>query len=196
MTEDGRQADAPPLWIALLHHPVLNRERAVVTTAITNLDVHDIARAARTYGVRRYFVVTPIERQRDLAQAIVGHWRTGPGASRVPERGEALRLVETVPALDDAVAAVTAEAGARPVLVATCARPGRATIGFERMGEILRAQQPTLLLFGTGWGLADEVLARVDHVLAPIDTPGGDYNHLSVRSAAAVMLDRLLGRHS
>jgi hypothetical protein len=186
----------PPLWIALVHYPVLNRERNVVTTAITNLDVHDIARAARTYGVRGYLIVTPIERQRDLAEAIVGHWRGGPGESRVPERGEALKLVTTTSSLDDAISTVTAAAGARPTIVATCARPGRATIGFEGVAEILRRRQPTLILLGTGWGLADEVFAWVDHVLEPISTPGGDYNHLSVRCAAAVTLDRLLGRHS
>jgi hypothetical protein len=186
----------PPLWVALVHYPVLNRERNVVTTAITNLDVHDIARAARTYRVRGYVIVTPIERQRDLAQAIVGHWCGGPGASRVPERGEALKLVSTSPSLDDAIATVTESAGAKPTIVATCARPGKATIGFEGVAEMLRQGRPTLILLGTGWGLADEVFALADHVLEPISVPDGDYNHLSVRCAAAVTLDRLLGRHS
>jgi hypothetical protein len=47
-----------------------------------------------------------------------------------------------------------------------------------------------LLLLGTGWGLAAEVLDRVDDVLEPI-AGAGPYNHLSVRAAAAIMLDRL-----
>ncbi len=187
---------SPPLWIALLHHPVLNRERVVITTAITNLDVHDIARAARTYNVRGYFIVTPIERQRVLASRIVEHWCEGPGATRVPERGEALRLVSTAERLDDVIARITEDAGSRPVLIATCARPGRATLGFEGLKKLLKQNTPVLLLLGTGWGLADELLNTVDHVLEPIDIPGGDYNHLSVRSAATVMMDRLLGRSS
>jgi hypothetical protein len=45
---------------------------------------------------------------------------------------------------------------------------------------------------GTGWGLADQVLDRVDRLLAPIQG-AADYNHLSVRSAAAIILDRLFG---
>lgn len=196
MNDQPDQTSGPPLWIALVHHPVLNRERNVVTTAITNLDVHDIARAARTYRARGYLIVTPIERQRDLAQAIVGHWCGGPGASRVPERGEALKLVTTSPSLDDAIAAVTEAAGDRPTIIATCARPGKTTIRFEGVAELLRQGRPTLVLLGTGWGLADEVFARVDRVLEPISVPDGDYNHLSVRCAAAVILDRLLGRHS
>ena len=38
------------------------QEGQSVATAITNLDVHDIARSSRTYGLGGYFVVTPIER--------------------------------------------------------------------------------------------------------------------------------------
>jgi hypothetical protein len=49
---------------------------------------------------------------------------------------------------------------------------------------------PELLLLGTGWGLAAEVLERVDDVLEPI-AGSGPYNHLSVRTAAAIVLDRL-----
>jgi hypothetical protein len=50
-----------------------------------------------------------------------------------------------------------------------------------------------LLLFGTGWGLTEDVIARAHHRLPPIMGPG-TYNHLSVRSAAAVILDRVCGR--
>ena len=72
----------------------------------------------------------------------------------------------------------------------TTARPHDGQIGhlhFARQDDL-----PTLLLFGTGWGLADSILDRVDHCLAPI-RGGSDYNHLSVRSAAAITLDRLFG---
>lgn len=183
------------LWLALVHHPVLNRRREVITTAITNLDVHDIARAARTYDVRGYFIVTPIATQRDLAEKIVGHWVSGHGATRVPERGEALRLVRTAVELDEVRAAVEAEAGQPPVMVATCARAGRATMTYDQVRERLDRGDPILLLLGTGWGLADAVFERCEQVLEPIALPEGSYNHLSVRSAAAVTLDRLLGHH-
>ena len=181
------------LWISLIHYPVLNRERDVIATAITNLDVHDIARSARTYGVRRYYLVTPIERQRVLAERIVEHWCEGHGAQRVPERGEALQLVRTAEGVEGVINAITAEIGEKPLVVASCARLGRATMSFAKLRGRLQDRQPTLLLLGTGWGLADEAFAFADEVLDPILAPGVDYNHLSVRCAAAIMLDRLLG---
>jgi hypothetical protein len=55
-----------------------------------------------------------------------------------------------------------------------------------------KERRPTLLLLGTGWGLTEEILAQSDHVLEPI-MGRTDYNHLSVRSAAAIVFDRLLG---
>ena len=56
--------------------------------------------------------------------------------------------------------------------------------------ELLIVFLIVLLLFGTGWGLAPEALARMDDVLEPVRGTT-DYNHLSVRSAASIILDRL-----
>ncbi len=55
-------------------------------------------------------------------------------------------------------------------------------------------ETPLFLLFGTGWGLTQEVKDSSDYVLAPIEGKG--YNHLSVRSAVAIILDRLLGERN
>jgi hypothetical protein len=52
---------------------------------------------------------------------------------------------------------------------------------------------PLMILFGTGFGMAPEVQQRADVVMAPIRGVG-EYNHLSVRSAAGIILDRLRGR--
>lgn len=49
---------------------------------------------------------------------------------------------------------------------------------------------PLVLVLGTGWGLVEEILEKADVILEPIRGMG-DYNHLSVRAAAAIMLDRL-----
>ena len=57
---------------------------------------------------------------------------------------------------------------------------------------LLLEQVPLLLVFGTGWGLAPEVFDRGWTVLEPI-RGRGVYNHLPVRAAAAIILDRLLG---
>ena len=56
----ARDAAMADLYVALLHHPVYDKNGAVVTTAVTNLDVHDIARLARTFGVRGFYVCTPV----------------------------------------------------------------------------------------------------------------------------------------
>lgn len=183
-----------PVYCALVHHPVRARDGSVVTSAVTNLDVHDIARSARTYGLRGYFVVTPIEAQRVLVERILEHWRTGAGARRVPERTEALALVRIVRSMDEARAAIEADEGLGPRLVATAARSA-GDVPLRSYEDERRAlgstDVPTLLLFGTGHGLTDETLAGADALLRPIEGPS-DYNHLSVRAAAAITLDRLL----
>jgi hypothetical protein len=180
-------------WVALVHHPVYDRDRRVITTAITNLDIHDLARSSRTYGLAGYHLVTPVEAQRALALRILGHWRGEEGAAMNDFRARALAPVDVHASLDGSIAAVTASAGAPPLLAATTARrfPGQVAPR-ALVADPALAARPLLLLFGTGWGLADEVVDRVDRVLAPIQG-GADYNHLSVRSAAAIILDRLFG---
>jgi hypothetical protein len=186
----------PRLYVALVHYPVKDRAGATVTTSVTNLDVHDIARSSRTFGVRRYYVVTPIELQHTLVRRILDHWTTGAGRKRMPERWEALSLVDPVVSLDDALADIERREGVRPKLVVTAARApqDRAVAPVAQMRRWLEERtHPYLLIFGTGHGLADSLLTAADHQLEPLDS-GTGYNHLSVRAAAAIYLDRLLGR--
>jgi hypothetical protein len=182
-----------PVAIALLHYPVYDRNRRTVVSAITNLDIHDIARAAKTFELTRYYVVTPATEQQRLAQQIIGHWQDGYGATYNPKRKAALDLVAVKSTLDDVIRDITAEQGAPPLLVATGAAAA-ATVTYSGLREQLRkSKQPFLLLFGTGWGLTEEVMERADVVLTPVKGPG-EYNHLSVRSAVAIILDRLMGQ--
>lgn len=184
--------ERPGVYLALVHHPVRDRGGAIITTSVTNLDIHDIARAARTYGVRGYFIVTPIEAQRALVAHILGYWHGGRGGERVPERAEALSVVRATPAIEQALAAITEDEGAAPLVLTTAARSGFPVTDFASARALVAARaRPVLLLFGTGYGLADELIARADVHLAPV-RPGG-YNHLAVRSAVAIILDRLLG---
>jgi hypothetical protein len=184
--------DLREVTVALLHHPVLDRQGAVVTTAVTNLDVHDIARSAHTYGLSRFFVVHPVAAQRELVLRIRTHWVDGSGARRIPDRKPAMEIVHIVPSLDDVIAAVGGDAD----LWATSAAPG-GTLEIEHARALLRASGPPIvILFGTGWGLAPEVHERSVHRLVAIQSPRADgYNHLSVRAAAAITFDRLLGWH-
>jgi len=181
------------LYLALLHHPVLDKNGQVVTTAVTNMDIHDIARSARTFAVRRFFVVTPVRALRALAAKIIEHWEVGYGSTYNVTRKEALALVALEHDLEGVVVAVEREAARRPLLVATSARSGGMRVPFAELRErLIHSPEPHVLVLGTGWGLSPEVIRRADLYLEPV-AGVGPYNHLSVRSAAAIMLDRLLG---
>jgi hypothetical protein len=183
-------SDSREVTAALVHHPVVDRQGAVVTTAVTNLDVHDIARSAHTYGLSRFYVVHPVAAQRELVLRIRKHWVEGSGARRIPDRKPAMEIVHIVTSLDDVVTGV----GGSAELWATSAAPG-GSLDVDQARACLRGPgPPVVILFGTGWGLAPEVLARSAHRLVGIRSPRPDgYNHLSVRAAAAITFDRLLG---
>lgn len=182
----------PDLSLALIHHPVLNKHGDTIASAVTNLDLHDLARAARTFGVHHVYVVTPLMDQQELVDQLIGHWTHGHGAQYNPTREAALSLLKLESSLDDAVESVRTRTGQTPVLVATAARDTGPTIGFGALRNRVASGTPHLLLFGTAWGLAPECLNRSDCVLEPI-RGSGPYNHLSVRAAAAIILDRLMG---
>ncbi|HXN31270.1 MAG TPA: RNA methyltransferase [Polyangiaceae bacterium] len=180
------------LGIALVHHPVLDGQGATVTTAVTNLDVHDLSRSARTYGCSDYFIAHPIGAQRELVERIRAHWTDGSSGRRIPDRREALRVLRVVSSLDDAIAAF----GGRDAVEVwvTAARDLGGALSFaDARARLERGEKPVLLVFGTGWGLAPSVVESADALLEPISVIGGDYNHLSVRSACAIALDRLRG---
>lgn len=176
----------------LIHHPILDRERAVVTGAITNLDLHDISRSAHTYGLSAFYVAHPIAAQRELATRIREHWLTGSGSRRIPDRVPPMRDLRIVGSLDDALSAC----GPGVELWVTSANASGACLAHDDARARLSGEGPPVLLaFGTGWGLADEVMSRASELLAPIRSPRDDgFNHLSVRAAAAIIFDRLLGR--
>ena len=181
-------APAARVSVALVHHPVTDRTGAVVTTSLTNFDLHDIARSVATYGLAGFYVVTPIEAHRAKCAAIAEVWREEGKDYRLA----ALARVRAVPSIADAVADL-----GDPVVVATTASPDRfAAAPRVSPAELLRAVHGTerewLLLFGTGWGLVDSMIPEVSRVLAPISGRPA-WNHLSVRSAVAVVLDRLFG---
>jgi tRNA (guanine37-N1)-methyltransferase len=192
--QPGAGIIAAPTYVALLHHPVYDKNGQVVTTAVTNMDIHDIARSACTYGVRGFFVVTPVKPLQKLALKIIEHWETGYGSQYNATRKEALALARICDTLDDAIIAVEREIGEKPILVATSARRSHGRTSFAALRDMLqRTTRPFLILFGTGWGLTGTILLQSDYVLAAVEGCG-HYNHLSVRSAAAIILDRLLGR--
>jgi hypothetical protein len=180
--------------IALVHHPVLDRQGAVITTAITNLDLHDLARSACTYGVEALYIVHPVAAQRELAARVKAHWVEGSGARRIPSREPAMALVQVVPAVADVYAALGGRSHIDLLVTSARAEGRNITAYADARLAIGAAQRPQLVVFGTGWGLAPEILEEADVFLAPLQGAGAGYNHLSVRAACAIVLDRLLGK--
>lgn len=182
------------LSIALLHYPMVNKHGAAVATSVTNFDIHDIARAGRTYGVERYYIVTPIPMQQDFVRRIMRYWTEGFGADFNPSREEAMSFVEIQPDLGAVGDAIARAGGGEPSWIMTSARAGRAVMTVADLRARLASGEGNYcLVFGTGHGLHPEVLELADAILEPIHGPT-DYNHLSVRAAVAIYLDRLLGR--
>lgn len=176
------------LAIGLVHYPVLDSKGGIVPTAITNLDIHDLARSARTYGCSDYFIIHPIAAQRELAERICHHWTYGSSSERIPDRKHALSLVRAVSTLEEAYERM---GGRNEIDVWTTAarKAGAITPSAISRRDLHSEGKPVLLLFGTGWGLASSVIESADRLIEPI-VGGGDFNHLSVRAACAIYLDR------
>lgn len=187
----------PTVYAALVHYPVVDKHGHTVATSITNLDIHDISRSARTYGLAGYYLVTPVEAQHWLARRVIGHWEQGWGASYNPNRREALELARVVTDIGAVAADIEARHGRPPLWVATSARTYPNSVPFSELRRRLYEDpgHPCCLLFGTGHGLHPEVMAESDLILEPIAGPT-PYNHLSVRAAAAIIFDRLLAPDS
>jgi hypothetical protein len=184
--------DQSGIDIVLVHHPVVNKPGEIIGSAVTNLDLHDIARAARTYGVDNYYIVTPYEDQQNLVNEILDHWKSGHGARYNPARKEALELIQLAESLDEVIEQVTTQRGHAPLLLTTSARLQEKTLSYSNVRARIGRKESILLLFGTAHGLAPQVMDMTDYSLPPVGGNTG-YNHLSVRSAVSIILDRLLG---
>jgi hypothetical protein len=191
------EASSCSVYVALLHHSMRDKNGLVVTTAVTNLDIHDIARSSRTFGVKRYFLVNPLEEQQSVVKRIIGHWQGSGGKDYNPDRSEAFSRVEIVSWFAEAVNRIEEIEGVKPTIWMTSARrvdglPQKSWP--EAKKELQAGGNPRLLVFGTGWGMTEELLREGDSLLDPIEPRNeSGYNHLSVRSAVAIALDRLLG---
>jgi len=166
----------------------------IIASAITNLDLHDLARSCCTYGVPACYIVTPLRDQQVLANRLTAHWIEGRGGEILPDRRQALKLLKVVASLSSVVEDIGQKTGKTPVLWATTAKSEEGALRHCDARDLLeRENRPVLLILGTGWGLAPQILDDVDAVLEPIHGVNG-YNHLPVRSAASILMDRLLGR--
>jgi hypothetical protein len=185
------------IYLALVHYPVLNRHGNLITSAITNLDIHDIARLARTYELSAFYLVTPLLEQQALAKNLINHWLEGAGGEINPDRREAMSLIKITEDIEKVCHEITCETGGRVLVYATTAKKWPNYLEWQVLRK--KIEDPNteniLLLFGTASGFNNSLLKIVDGVLYPIEG-NRKYNHLSVRSAVAITLDRLLGNRN
>ncbi len=184
-----------PLYIGLVHYPVYDKNHDVVRTSVTTIDVHDFSRNARTFGVSACHIITPVLQQQKIINRLIGHWKEGFGSTYNPNRKEALGTTRLVSDIEESIQLITEAEGSSPLLVATSATLPSASlcteITFTQMHNRLYGEkQPVLLLFGTGWGMTEEIFEKCDAALSPVSSPFG-FNHLPVRSACAIILDRI-----
>ena len=183
------------IYVGLVHYPVYNKNRETVCTSVTNLDIHDISRSCRTYNVEEYHIVIPAKAQKELTERIIGYWQEGVGGNFNKDREEAFERTYTLDSIADSIQKIKTETGQTPNIITTSARIFPNSVNYQELSKkIIQDDKPYLILFGTGWGLTDEIMDMSTHVLEPI-RGNTEYNHLSVRSAVAIILDRLLGEN-
>lgn len=184
------------LYVALVHHPIKNKRGDMVTTSVTNLDIHDISRSCKTYNVKNFFLVTPIKAQQTLINRILSHWKKDVNGAYNPDRQDALDITDYADSLEDVVKNIESKEGVRPLITVTGANFKEYSLKAQELKSKAELDNvPILLVFGTGWGLYASVLEKADIALEPIfGCHVQGYNHLSVRSAVAIYLDRIYSK--
>jgi len=184
------------LYMGLVHYPVYNKNEERIASAVTTVDLHDLARIARTYDARKLLIITPLEDQQKLVKRVCRHWTTGFGATYNPHRKAAIELIALASCLKEAIDKIRFMEGEEPFVVATDAdRQKENAVSFSATRTMIQNDRVVFLIFGTAWGLDQEVLRQSNAILEPV-TGSGEYNHLSVRAASAIILDRLVGTNS
>ena len=196
---DAANKHIPTHYVALLHSQVLIKNQQKIhtgNTSIASIDIHDAARASATYGVKNVFIVTELEDQQVILKTFLNFWTSDKGQNYNATRHRAVSSVIPSPSLDFVIESIKKQTGKDPIIIATSAKPYAQTpnIDYFSQGTVWRHQRPVLFVFGTGQGLCNEVLNRCDFMLLPL-TGLTKYNHLSVRSAISIVLDRWLGLH-
>ena len=180
------------IYIGLVHYPVYNRDLDVITSGITNLDIHDISRSATTYGVKKYYIIHPSERQKLIFDKILNFWKTEVASLFNEHRVQALKIIDFTSDINETIKIIKNQEGIDPRIIATTSKLSSDQVTIDFVKDLIKLnERPILILFGTGNGLHESIFQQADHILKPIQSKA-DYNYLSVRSAVAIFLDRLL----
>ncbi|MCS6875305.1 MAG: RNA methyltransferase [Aquificaceae bacterium] len=183
------------VFVALLHYPAMDREGKTIITSFTTMDLHDIARPSRAYEINTYYIVQPVDGQRLVIKKQIEYWLSEEGLKTNPTRNEVVKLVKLCYTFDEVLEDILLSRGKRPVIVGTDAREYPNTVSYRWLSEeIHKRERDFLLVFGTGYGLPPSLMSTFDYILEPV-YGAGDWNHLSVRNAVAIILDRLLSKN-
>ncbi len=187
-------AAIPAHYLVLMHGEVLVKNGDVGTTSIGSLNFHDICRAARTYGIKKVFIVTPLEDQHQIIATFLHFWNGTSGQSYNAARSSAISLLVPLRSFDEVKKAIAQEEGVDPLILTTSAKvyEHAPSIDYQSQNQVWDQKKPILLVFGTGQGLAPHIMDQSSYILKPVFGMT-DFNHLSVRSAIAIILDRWLG---
>lgn len=184
----------PSHYAILMHDNVMLESGRQGTSSVTSIDIHDIARSSATFGIKKYFIVTPLVDQKKIVNKLLDFWTTDVGISYNQNRHEAIKNVILVDSLDAAINKINELENKKPILLATAARSKehKNFINYFDQSKVWSHNKPVAIIFGTARGLAQEIVDSCDYLLEPI-IGFSKFNHLSVRSAAAIVFDRWLG---
>jgi len=187
----------PSHYVVLMHDQVLLYDGREGTSSVTSLDIHDIARSAKTFGLKKYFIVTPLIDQQRIVKTLLDFWIEGQGVEYNAHRHQAIKNIILVSSIEDVLKEIERLDGQMPLIVGTSAKNinDSRTISYNDQEHVWQHKKPILLVLGTARGLGDSIIDRCDYLLEPING-FSEFNHLSVRSAAAIIFDRWLGINS
>ncbi len=185
----------PSHYAALLHDDMYLKQGQIGTTSVTSIDIHDIARSAMTYGFEGFFITTPLQDQQKIVQKMLSFWnKKEVGGKYNKDRHEALAFVRLQDTLKSVVESIEAKEGKSPIIIGTSASSAHSVplLTYDQQDVVWKENRPVLFLFGTGYGMSEKLLKQCDYMLHPLHG-FSDFNHLSVRSAAAIIFDKWLG---
>ena len=188
----------PNHYVVIMHSQVIVGDgHKVGHTSVASIDIHDIARSCKTYGIKNFFIVTQLEDQFKIVNTFFDFWHSKKGKDYNLSRYNAIESVILTKSFESVLEQIKQKENLDPIIVTTSAKAhgNGVKIDYFSQGLVWKENRPVLIVFGTGQGLSDEIMDQSNFILTPVRGLTS-YNHLSVRSAAAIILDRWLGLNS
>lgn len=191
LSKQTRKRPSRNLSFCLCHSPVVLENGKIGCSSLTNLDVHDIGRISRSYGMGPFFVLHPLNDQRQILNTILEHWQMREKGHA--DRKKALDLARPVHDFEEIKDWCDMYYGQAPCWIISSANWPEKVAPVASVKEIreMCEERPVIICLGTARGLAVHQLPFNFLRMRPIRFL--DENHLSVRAAAAIIADRILG---